>query len=126
VLDRRLGRALGRQPGRQDELADEPEPGCLEQLLPVQHPAEVLRLVAVRLGALQDDERRAAPRDRDARDEQVAVGRVCEPAQRPAPVLVVLKRARRDDEVVAALQRRVVVVERIARQQLAAERDERR
>ena len=108
----------------EDELADELQTrggGRLQQLVPVEDPAEELRPEPVALGALEDDEGRAVQNDRNAGKVQITAGGAGQSLEHVAPVLAVLQRAAGDYEVVAALQTRVVVVEVRLRQGFASE-----
>ncbi len=85
--DRILRSSRGGEPRRQDDLAHELEPGRTrrrEQLVPIQHPAEVLGPVAVPLRALEHDERRRGERGWHPCDVEEAAGRTGEPGQRRA------------------------------------------
>lgn len=114
---------------RRDELAFEVEArvaGGVEEVVAIQHPAEVLGFVPVYIGVLGDDESRRHSGDRQHRNVEPRVRRRRQALQQQGDVARVLERVARDDEVVGALEARVVVVERALRKQLAAERGEAR
>ena len=97
MVHRVLRRAGSREPRIQEELACERGRGR-KQLVPVQHPPQVLGVVAVDIRALNDHKGRRSERDRHPRDIEVALGGRREPPKQRAPVLGVLDRRARDDE----------------------------
>ena len=115
MADRVLGRARRRQPRVEEQLALEHEarPGRLgQELVARDHPAQVLRGVAVRLRALEDDEGGRLERDREPGHEEEPGGRGAEAPEERPPVRRVLERARREHEVVRPLEAGVAGVER--------------
>src|SRR5262245_42154069 len=94
AMGERLGCTGDRQRGKQNELALELQT-CVarggQQLVAIEHPAEVLGCVAVLVGALQRDEAGVLAGDGHAREERPVDRRVRELSKKPLPVFFVLE-----------------------------------
>ncbi len=95
------------------ELAHEPQAGLArarQELLAIEEPAGIFGVVARRVRALNDDERRRAMHDRQPRDVDIAARGGRESAQDVAPGFVIVQRAACEDQIVAARSRECIRV----------------